>query len=276
MVVNNVMKTAISRLTQLGFSEYEAKAYIALLKENPSSPYEIAKNSGIPSSKIYEVIRRLEARNVVQSIHGERARMFIPVSPDEFIENFRAAVEDNLYTVKSELTNFKVGIDTTSYTWHIKDYDSLILRAKRMFDTSHETVLLSIWPVEIEVLLKSIREAEARGVKVAIVHYGASNIKIGQLYRHPVEDTVYKQKDVRGFSLVADSKEVLIGKIDKGRQTEAIWSMNEGFVMIVEDYIRHDIYFMKLVERFDPLLKEKFGFRYEKLRDIYKDEEIKE
>ncbi len=274
MVVNKAMKTAISKLTQLGLSEYEAKAYTALLREKPLSAYEIAKNSGIPSSKVYEVIKRLESKQMVQSIHGERSRMFIPTSPDEFIESFRTAMEDSLYAVKTELRNFKVGIDT-GYTWHIKDYEGLILKAKRMLDTSQQTILFSIWPSEIEVLAKSISDAENRGVKIAIIHYGATNMRFGQLYKHPVEDTIYTQKGVRGFTLVADSKEVLMGKIE-GKETEAIWSMNEGFVMMAEDYIRHDIYFMKIVERFDPLLKEKFGIRYEKLRDVYKDEEVQQ
>lgn len=272
MVVNKAMKTAVFKLTQLGLSEYEAKVYIALLKERPLTAYEIAKTSGVPSSKVYEVIRRLESRQMVQSIHGERSRMFIPTSPDEFIDSFRTATEDNLNAVKNELRSFKVGLDT-SYTWHIKDYDSFILKAKRMFDTSQQTVLVSIWPAEIEVLARSISGAEALGVKIAIVHYGATNIKLGQLYRHPVEDTIYAQKNARGFALVVDSKEVLMGKFE-GKETEAIWSMNEGLVIMAEDYIRHDIYFMKIAERFGPLLRENFGPRYEKLRNVHKDEEV--
>ncbi|MCK5286682.1 MAG: TrmB family transcriptional regulator [Thermodesulfovibrionia bacterium] len=266
------MKPAISKLTQLGLSEYEAKAYTALLKENPLTAYEIAKISGVPSSKVYEVIKKLETRHMVQSIHGERSRMYIPISPDEFVENFRAAVEDSLQAVKRELKSFKSGLDTT-YTWHIKDYENLILKAKRMLDTSQQTILLSIWPAEITVLSKSVSNAEGRGVKIAIVHYGATNIKFGQVYRHPVEDTIFFQRGARGFTLVADSKEVLAGKI-KDNETEAIWSMNESFVLMAEDYIKHDIYVMKIVERFDPLLREKFGLRYENLRHVYKDEEI--
>ncbi|MEE8329316.1 MAG: helix-turn-helix domain-containing protein [Thermodesulfovibrionia bacterium] len=267
------MNTVISRLTKIGLSEYEAKAYIALLKENPLSGYEISKNSGIPSSKIYEVIKRLESKHMVQSVQGERSRMFIPISPEELIEGFRAAMEDSLHAVKTELKDFKAGT-APGYTWHINDYEGLILKAKRMLDTSRDIILLSIWPEEIKKLTKSISEAETRGVKIAIVHYGATNIKFGQLYRHPVEDTIYAKGDTRGVTLVADSKEVLMGKI-KSNKTEAIWSMNEGLVLMAEDYVKHDIYIMKIVGRFDPLLKEKFGLRYEKLRDVHRDEEIK-
>ena len=43
MVVINIMEMAVNKLKQVGFSEYEAKAYIALLKENPLTAYEIAK-----------------------------------------------------------------------------------------------------------------------------------------------------------------------------------------------------------------------------------------
>jgi sugar-specific transcriptional regulator TrmB len=261
------MKLAISKLRQIGLSEYEARAYVALLKENPASPYEIAKNSGIPTSKIYEVIRRLEQRQMVQSIQGERSRMFIPVSPDELVQSFKTVIEDNLQAIKNELKNIKITIDTT-YTWHIKDYESLILRAKRMIETTRNSLLLSIWSTEFEVLTDSLGGAQARGVRIAIVHYGVTNIKFGQTYYHSIEDTIYAQKGVRGFILISDSKEVLTGKIE-GKETEAIWSMNQALVMMAEDYIRHDIYLWKIFRRLSPLLMEEFGSRCERLRDIH-------
>ncbi len=272
MVVNKMMETAIFKLTQLGFSAYESKAYTALLMENPLTAYEMAKNAGIPTSKVYEVIRKLEKRQMIQSIHGERSKLFIPLSPDEFIQNFRDAMENNLLSIKNELKDVRVGMDT-SYTWHIKDYESLILKAKRMLDTARETILFLAWPTEFEILLNTLRNAVQRGIKIAVIHYGTTNVRISQLYIHPVEDTIYAEKGVRGFTLVADSKEALNGKI-VGKKTEAIWSMNEGFVIMAENYIRHDIYQMKTMKRFDPLLRKKFGERYEKLRDIYKDEEV--
>jgi sugar-specific transcriptional regulator TrmB len=265
------MKTAILSLSQLGFSDYEARAYIALLKEHPLTAYEIAKSSGIPTSKIYEVIRKLENRRTIQPIHGKRSKIFIPLSPDEFIQGFRSTIEDNLEAVQNELKEIKAGIDT-SYTWHIKDYDGLIHKAKRMLDTARISILLSIWPPEIKLLSESLYKADERGVRIAIIHYGAANIKIRQLYIHPIEDTIYSERGIRGFTIVADSKEALNGIIVSNK-VEAIWSMNEGFVIMADGYIRHDIYQMKTMKRFSPLLKKMFGERYEKLRDVYADED---
>jgi len=266
------MDTATSRLARLGFTSYEAKAYIALLKENPLTAYEIAKNSGIPSSKIYEVIRKLENRNTVQSIHSKNSKLFIPLSPDEFVQNFRLTVEDNLQVVSNALKGFKVGIDS-SYTWHINSYDDMMVRANRMIRTARSTVLLLTWPDELSSTINTLHEALEQHARIAIVHYGATNIKIGQIYHHPVNDTIYAEKGVRGFTLITDSREALIGKLND-EQTEAIWSMNEIFVMNAEDYLRHDIYMIKILRRFNPTLKETFGEKYEGLVNIYDDEKV--
>lgn len=272
IVVNNKMKVAIDRLSKLGFSEYEAKAYIALLKEHPLTAYEIAKYSGIPTSKIYEVIRKLENKHTIQPIHGERSKMYVPLSPEEFIQGVRSETESNLQAVKDELKDIKTGMDI-SYTWHIKEYDGLIHKAKRMLDTARTSILLSIWPPEIKPLAEAIKNAEGRGVKIAVIHYGAANLKIKQLYIHPVEDTIYSEKGVRGLTMVVDSNEALNGMIS-GKKVEAIWSMNEGFLIMADGYIRHDIYQMKTMKRLNPLLKNMFGARYEKMRDVYTDENI--
>ena len=42
------MTDVVELLQQLNFSEYEARAYIALLQHNPLNGYALAKESGIP------------------------------------------------------------------------------------------------------------------------------------------------------------------------------------------------------------------------------------
>lgn len=264
------MEIAVNKLKQVGFSEYEAKAYIALLEENPLTAYEIAKNSGIPTSKIYEVIKKLENKRTVQSIHGERSKMFIPIPPDEFIRNFRVEMDGKLHAVRNELKDIRTGMDT-SYTWHIKDYEGLVLKAKRMLNTARENIILSIWPDEIKLLTVPLEEAASRNVKIAMLHYGPGSMKIKQTYIHPVKDALFSEKGARGFTLVVDSKEALNARITGGH-TEAIWSMNWSFVVLTENYIRHEIYQMKTMKRFDPLLRKEFGERYERMLDIYNDE----
>ncbi len=55
-------------LQQLGFSEYEARAYLALLQRNPLNGYELAKVSGIPRANVYAVLQKLDERGASTSI----------------------------------------------------------------------------------------------------------------------------------------------------------------------------------------------------------------
>src|SRR5262245_66664186 len=60
--VEGTMTDAAALLQELGFSEYEARAYVALLQRSPLNGYELAKASGLPRANGYSVLRTLEDR----------------------------------------------------------------------------------------------------------------------------------------------------------------------------------------------------------------------
>ncbi|MCZ7670869.1 MAG: helix-turn-helix domain-containing protein [Chloroflexi bacterium] len=49
-------------LNKIGFTEYEAKVYLALLREHPATGYQLSKESGVPRSMVYEALKRLHNR----------------------------------------------------------------------------------------------------------------------------------------------------------------------------------------------------------------------
>ena len=46
------MSDPVEMLVKIGLSEYEAKAYVALLRESPVTGYQLSKLSGVPRSMI--------------------------------------------------------------------------------------------------------------------------------------------------------------------------------------------------------------------------------
>jgi sugar-specific transcriptional regulator TrmB len=268
MVVNSVA----DRLSSIGFSAYEAKAYVALLRKNPLTAYELAKSSGVPTSKIYEVLSRLTEKKVVSALGDDGTPKYYPMDAEEFIERFRSGVEANLDALSEDLAGL-VGKSSVSYIWNILDHDSLIEKAHRTILDARETLLVSIWKEELASLEAFFRRAEEKGVRIAIVHFGQPTIRIGQLYPHPIEETLYEEKGGRGLVIVADSRTAVMATIHGDRHIEGAWSINRGFVTLAEDYIKHDIYIMKVVRRFNRQLIEKFGPRYEQMRDVYQDKE---
>jgi len=76
----------IDLMRQLGFTNYEAKTYLFLLQNNPATRYELSKYSGVPRSAIYSVINKLEKDGLVNAIHTEPKRYYIPLPPEQLLK----------------------------------------------------------------------------------------------------------------------------------------------------------------------------------------------
>src|SRR5215470_2920253 len=93
---------AVQRLIDLGFSQYEAQAYVGLLGREPLTGYALSNLTGIPQPKVYETLRRLTARGVVAAMEGEPAR-FIAVPADQLLADLEGSFRARLAGAQREL-----------------------------------------------------------------------------------------------------------------------------------------------------------------------------
>ena len=270
MVVN---KKITDSLIQLGYSKYEAKAYCSLLVQNPATAYEIAKESFIPTSKIYEVLSKLLEKEVIIEIIDNNKKKYIPVDPKDFIEKHKTSINETTDFLSSNLVSLKKEEDV-SYIINIKDYNYLINKAVEIISRAKISLLISIWKEEMKYLEKYFLDFFKNKKKLSIIHFGEPEISIGQIFHHPIEDTLYSEKGGRGLVIVADSDKALMGTIYQDSKVNGAFSRNKGFVMMAEDYLKHDVYIMKIVKRFNNELINKFGENYKLLRNVYSDEEV--
>src|SRR5216683_7517235 len=63
--MNDAVASMVERLTQLGFSQYEAKTYVGLLVNGEQTGYALSNLTGVPQPKVYETLRRLVERGAV-------------------------------------------------------------------------------------------------------------------------------------------------------------------------------------------------------------------
>jgi sugar-specific transcriptional regulator TrmB len=71
-------------LQALGLTEYEARAYVALLGLGRAQPARIARQSRIPRPKVYETLERLEARGLATRTNLSPLE-YAPLSTREYI-----------------------------------------------------------------------------------------------------------------------------------------------------------------------------------------------
>ena len=85
-----VQHAAVQRLMELGFSQYEAQAYVGLLGREPLTGYALANVTGIPQPKVYETLRRLTAKGVVRRDERVVAYVVGRGTPPPTLDDLRA------------------------------------------------------------------------------------------------------------------------------------------------------------------------------------------
>lgn len=74
-------------LHEMGLSDYEASAYLALLQHGQGTAKEIADTSDIPKSRVYDVLEKLESKGFV-TIQMGRPKKYGAIEPDLAVEQY--------------------------------------------------------------------------------------------------------------------------------------------------------------------------------------------
>ena len=175
------MDTA-DKLKQFGFTTNEAKAYLGLLRCQPASAYEIAKQTGIPTSKIYETVGKLVVRGILQANRDEGGNQtYFAMNPTDLMASIRDRTIHETNGLLPELEQIPLR-DESNLIWPLLDEAQIQSRANQLINTSRETLLVSLWPDELAFCEPALRQAQTRGVRVALVHFGKPEISIGATY----------------------------------------------------------------------------------------------
>lgn len=269
------MPALLDRLREIGLGDYEAKIYVALVKQHPATGYELARRSGVPSSKVYEVLGRLQEKDVVfVSDGGGRAKRYVPVDPEEFIDRYRTRVTRALDGLRADLE--AIGAEEpVGYIWNVHGRTALVEHTRHLVERAERTLLISGWDEELADLAPAIAAAHQRKVRVAVIDYGTLPLEAAAVYTHPIKDTIHGEKGGRGLTLCADARVALMGLVQDDGVGHGAWSRNHAFVAAAEDYLKHDIYVQKIVGRFHDLLVRTYGPNFTRWRDVFSDRVVR-
>lgn len=122
-------ETILDTLKNLNFTEYEAKAYLTLLEESPLTGYAVAKNSGVPRSRIYEVLDSLVMRGDILVSLGNTPQ-YTPVPAKELIKNRRIRAEENFELAEKSLAEFESSTNDRENIWNIMGRNEILDKVK--------------------------------------------------------------------------------------------------------------------------------------------------
>ena len=244
------MKNILNHLQHLNFTQYESMAYLGLLKQSNVTGYELAKNSGIPDSKIYQVLNKLIGKEVILALDSDPVK-YAAIPPDEIISRLKGDYQRTFDALSSGLNDLYQQEKTTNhYIWNISGRQEIMRRLIEFIDKAGNSLYLSVWDNELADLKESLYRAHERDVQMSIVHYGKGILGIGQEYIHGREHQIRQQRGARRIALEVDEEKVVLAHFLEDGGSNALWTTNKGLVLLAKDYIIHDIYTIRMAEKF--------------------------
>ncbi len=257
----------------LGFGNYEARAYCALLTRSPANGYQVAQESGIPRAKIYECLQRLVTRGAAIQVESqdETGRLFAPTDPKELINSIEDSLSASLGRARDALDQFKDFPRMVEVLWRITSRQDLVDRGLKLTGHVSKTLHVAIWSDEFEKLLPQLLAAAEKGIKIALVLYDPHPglEKLQALCPGVIQHNRSKRQAIpvmgRQFVLVADRERCITGSVFPNNVVEGVFTMNLGLVTNAVDLVNHEIYLERvMVAAGDPVARI-FGHDLEKL-----------
>ena len=233
----------IEQLKKLGFNEYQAKIYTALVGLGVATASEISQASGVPPNKVYSVIDSLKKRGLVLAQESDTStNRYRPRSPDNVVKDIRNEYDDALKKTEEKLLALyerskKAFIPEM---WILRGSQAVFSKIREMVMDANETITIGIdSPFDlhlhgIDSVLKDAR-GHLKSIQIITGHEGIDNPGEINILNTMTEYTQVRiSDDFHAIWVIIDSKEILQGtyaQLEGGIELGimATWSDNQSF-----------------------------------------------
>ena len=230
-------------LRELGLTQYETRAYLALLDKGVLTASQISEYAEVPYSKVYEVLASLEKKGWIKT-ERERPSKYYPKSPSEALEVAKLRLEEMTRSweqaILSELQPLyeKRGIREKPDIWILRGEFSILVKLKETLDKAKKEVMIAApsLPKTLESTVVSLlTHLQSAGVNVLFMI--SREAKDWNLRKIANVSEVRVRDQMFGGGVIVDSKEAMLF-LGEEKPNLVIWSNHLGLVKFARDYFQ--------------------------------------
>jgi sugar-specific transcriptional regulator TrmB len=237
-------------LEKIGLTSYEIKTFSALLKTGELTASDLSQKSGVPYSKIYEVLGTLEEKSWIGS-DDSRPTKYFAKSPSTGLDTTKQKMENdflhNQNIILNELVPLyeKSGVSEKPDIWVLSGAINITTKILEMVDMCRNEVMIAI-PEAGEELVKQalpkLRSLHDKGVKITILTSDKIDKESVKAIKRVA--TVKIKKGLFGGGIISDKKYVviLLGPETTGEGSSdivAIWADHAGLAGFARQYFEY-------------------------------------
>jgi len=225
----------VQRLQTLGFSQYEARAYCALLQKSPANGHEVAKTAGIPTSKVYETLERLHQKGSVL-VQRSEPTLWAPVPYRDLVGSLRQRMESTFSAVEQGLAQLGHEQDT-ALTWSLSGHGHVVDSMRRAIDRARERLAAIIPASELGELGPPLWDAAERGVVLDVVAGDGAALDLPSSDRVRVRRRPAGDPEDRLALVVGDGEETVLADLGRDRP-EGMWTHHPAVALLAAEHLR--------------------------------------
>ncbi len=255
----------LAGMRQLGFTDYEARIYVQLLKTSPATAYEISKAAGVPRANTYAALEALAQRGAVLPVNEEPLR-YVAAPPKTLFEGIARQTRTLCGDLSAQLSAL-APTSEDAYVWTAHGDIAVQDKIEVMIAESRQSIWIKAADDVIRRHKPSLQKAAARGVALMVVLFGkdAGEFRFNKncrVYIHESDGTRMGTAD-NLFTIAVDHQKMLTANMEG--DVMAAYTSCVPIVTMAQSLIRHDLYMAEIFARFGPQIDKAFG---PYLRDI--------
>ena len=165
---------SIELLQQLGLKEYEARCFVALCRLPSGTAKQISEISEVPRTRIYDAIRVLEAKGLVEVQHAS-PKQFRAVSVEEAAKTLREDFADRTDELLAELRSLEPAAveedaNVSHEVWALSGSTAIENRTLDLLDDADDEIVIVVGNGDVLTteLLDALKDGQNAGVDVIV------------------------------------------------------------------------------------------------------------
>lgn len=257
---------AAGDLKRIGFTDYEARIYIQLLRQSPATAYEIAKHAGVPRPNTYQALEALTQRRAVLPVSENPAR-YVAADPEQLFDSIARQTRTLCTDLAKRLSAVTAPPDD-QYVWTLRGDASVHDKIDSLIENANETLWIKAADEVLRRHADKLRAAAMRGVEALIVLFGfdATEFQYNQRWRVYIHESNGVRMGTADnlFTISVDRAAMLTARMDN--EVVAAHTRNKPIVNLAQSLVRHDYYMAEIFARFGPQIEQAFGPHLRDLR----------
>lgn len=226
--------SALDGLRRLGFSENEAKVYLALLRHPGTNGYEVSRLAGVPRAKVYEVLEGLVQRGAILPEVREDRTIYRALSYTTLLQEHRRSTDALLTDLYRDLSRYS-HVETGPSAVTVTGYQRAMTRVAEVVGAARQSVMAAGRPEELMLLGPHLAAAQRRGPAVQVLSRGPVRLAVDEIYVQPA------RKNEASLAVLADMTNLCLVDLSTENDAYAIITSAPGLAQVVGGWMRREI-----------------------------------